>query len=379
MDEQSLVRIVSTAFSKEEISVAKNLLFDSVKIKKRNIKRKNDKQDSKAQRELHDILGLFKGIDPEEIPTFVAKDLQKLLPVNFDHVDVTKLLKDLLVLQKDIRDIKESYVTQEDFQVLKSDVTNLKTTSIVNNFEPPNFVNMKRGTVKFNDDFSYDSGPIGMLHVSSGSGTLLQDTFQSAEHNISKRVAETADRQSTTADSTGMSHASGAGGGGAAARAAVKQPLPEQPERTSQVLDPQSERNSHGNSFLVAHPLEKEKSFSDVVGVGEWHVEEPDEKWIAVQRQRLKNKFIGNKGKANIEPSDTATYIFEKTRVVVEPVKINMKSQRNYDAYKIFVQRSKPIFMDASLWPDGISFRRFVNFNRKSSYEDKRELNNKSP
>lgn len=52
---------------------------------------------------MEDIIELLKGMDPEQVPIFVARDLQNYPPVNFDHVDVTRLLKEILVLQKEVR------------------------------------------------------------------------------------------------------------------------------------------------------------------------------------------------------------------------------------------------------------------------------------
>lgn len=89
MDEVALVQICESSFSIEEIKEAKNLLFTSIITSERNIQRKRD---GKASRDLNDIISLVKGTDPELVPIFVAKNLQKLPPVTFDHVDVTRLL-----------------------------------------------------------------------------------------------------------------------------------------------------------------------------------------------------------------------------------------------------------------------------------------------
>ncbi|RVE52249.1 hypothetical protein evm_003039 [Chilo suppressalis] len=39
------------------------------------------------------------------VPTFVAKELHKLPPVTFDHVDVTRLLKDINLLKANLADV----------------------------------------------------------------------------------------------------------------------------------------------------------------------------------------------------------------------------------------------------------------------------------
>ena len=158
MDEESISRICTTAFSEEEIVNAKNLLFDSVTAKQR---KKIRKRQGKTLRNIEDIVYLLKETDPEEIPIFVARDLQKLPPVHFDHVDVTRLLKDIVKMRNDIDRISAEYATMTDLHKVQKDLDALKNASIVNDFRFPCFVNNKRGTGGLHG-FEYDSGPMGI-------------------------------------------------------------------------------------------------------------------------------------------------------------------------------------------------------------------------
>ncbi|CAH2268488.1 jg16918 [Pararge aegeria aegeria] len=76
--------ICRQSFSEEMIE-AKCLLFESVP--QRKVKRKGEDTNS---RNIEDIIRLLKGTEPDDIPIFVAPDLQKLPPVSFDHVDRAK-------------------------------------------------------------------------------------------------------------------------------------------------------------------------------------------------------------------------------------------------------------------------------------------------
>lgn len=50
---------------------------------------------------------------------------------------------------------------------------------------------------------------------------------------------------------------------------------------------------------------------------------------------------------------------------------INMKKVKKYNAYKLYVSRSKlNLFLDDNFWPNGITFRRFVRFVYKSKSEN---------
>ncbi|XP_063360613.1 uncharacterized protein LOC134649713 [Cydia amplana] len=73
----------------------------------------NRKNEGRIQRNLTDIISVFRGTDPENIPIFVARDLHKLPPISFDHLDATRVLKDLLILKREVEDIKDNYVTRD--------------------------------------------------------------------------------------------------------------------------------------------------------------------------------------------------------------------------------------------------------------------------
>lgn len=101
MDDESVHQLCTTSFSEEEITRAKTLLYESTPIaKKMPLRRKEGKK--RMSRDLGDIISLMRGANPEIFPVFVAKDLHRLPPVTFDHVDVTRLLKDIIYLKNQL-------------------------------------------------------------------------------------------------------------------------------------------------------------------------------------------------------------------------------------------------------------------------------------
>lgn len=167
MDEVALASLCLSSFTEEDVVMAKNLLYDSVS--RRKTKRQGD---GKKKRNLDDIITLIKEMDPEELPIFVARELQKLPPVTFDHIDVTRLLKDIIVIQKEIRTIQENiykteveYVSTTEFQQLKLEIENLKRMTKNSNHDSESYVNTKRGAFCMQDSFSLncDSGPMGLI------------------------------------------------------------------------------------------------------------------------------------------------------------------------------------------------------------------------
>lgn len=132
---------------------------------------------------------------------------------------------------------------------------------------------------------------------------------------------------------------------------------------------------------------------TNVTTVGVTSKPSNEDEWKLVKRRSPKNRFEGKIGKAKVDgnskfraadtmiplfisnvakettPQDVSDYIFNKTKLIVKPRKINMRKERAYNAYKILVPKHKvSIFVDNDLlWPDGISFRRFVYINKQSS------------
>lgn len=54
-----------------------------------SIKRKNAISKGKRQRDQFDVISIFKEMDPEFVPIFVAQDLQRLPHVTSNHIDVS--------------------------------------------------------------------------------------------------------------------------------------------------------------------------------------------------------------------------------------------------------------------------------------------------
>lgn len=360
MDNESLIRICESAFSEDEIDKAKNLLFTTVKTVQKCISRRKQKK----QKDLEDIISVFKTSDPEQIPLFVAYDLHKLPPICFDHVDVTKLLKDLLVLRAEIMQIKTTYATKcelEDMKVV------FKSAETPVQFLNSNNINTKRG------GYMLDSGPIGLSHI----------TELTADADV------IATRISTNADQSGsdivlnapayrsLFHTEASGGS------------------QSTVIPPaliNSTLCSIQGTLSEKHPVgdkSKQRTMAEVVKDGVWKGNEQNA-WTLVRTRRTKrNRFTGMTGKAVSSPNgnfkaaesqiplfisnvnkettehDICEYIKTKTHEVVKLEKITMKKERPYNAFKVFVSKYKlDTFLNDNLWPEGIKFRRFIFFKK---------------
>ncbi|PZC81932.1 hypothetical protein B5X24_HaOG211718 [Helicoverpa armigera] len=124
MDEISFVPICESApnFKEADITTAKTILFEAANC------RSTIKGDGKNKRLLQDIIKVLKETEPASLPTFVAKDLHRLPPVTFDYVDVTSLLKDILVLKQNIHCIQTDYVKASELFQLHQEIENIKSS-----------------------------------------------------------------------------------------------------------------------------------------------------------------------------------------------------------------------------------------------------------
>jgi ribosomal protein S15P/S13E len=410
MDDESLSLICVSAFSESDIEEAKNLLFESIPTKKRKIVRKKDsrKKDGKALKDLDDIICLLRDTHSEDIPVFAARALEKLPPVLWDHVDVTRILKDIVNMQRDISLIKKDYANREDLDQLKSEMEALKDTSVVNTFALN--VNSRRGGY-LRDSFECQSGPMGLSpvpldnHKEPSVIPLQESAYRDIGQTLTSRSKRSPLRVNLPADSMSeqrtvtMTHP--------IISQLSESPPPQMPTVKSVITD--CVGHTDGAPVQLNGPTEQciknvksdgqttstsalssdkyTKSTAEITREGNWRTEVPNEEWIQVQRKRLRNRFSGHRGKAFSEPgnnfraaeikiplfiynvakgvsvSDITGYIKNKCQVDVNVEKVKMRIAKDYESYKVFVPKYKlNIFMSEDFWPEGVAYRRFIDF-----------------
>lgn len=359
MDNESLIRVCLSSFSETDIDDAKNLLFESLTTSQRKISRRKD---GKKQRDLEDIICLLKETDPDLIPIFVARNLQKLPPVTLDHDDVTKLLKDLLLMRTEIDTIKEKYATI-DFvhNQIKQESVNEKTSSY----------NLSKINTRKRGAFYLDSGPIGLTNLTS------------TDISASEVISEFNDLPPVNgAEYPSRSHA---------------------PVSDAVSVVPIGQSCASGPKIVVNKPTMAEL----VRRPGDWKLnDETKEEWTQVQRKKYRNRFIGQKGKAvteskdkfkaaetkvplfisnvnkNTSENDIIDYIRSKTKEEVSVEKVSSMKERPYNSYKLIVSKNRvDTFLCDSFWPDSITFRRFVHLRARSNnqHDDKTTALNVKP
>ncbi|KAG7302440.1 hypothetical protein JYU34_012345 [Plutella xylostella] len=406
MDKESLVRICKSAFSGEDIVEAKDLLFGCTSRAK--VTRRGQ---GKEPRDLEDMICLFNAMTgSKQLPTFVARELHKLPPTTFDHVDVTRLLRDIVAVQADLRQIQEKYaaditqyVTISDFEQLKAELDLLKVSSVPPGVKTGNnapFVNMHRGAFCAGDSWEQvcDSGPIGLAHIDANRSLTPESCAIKPVRAASVEVARAP---------PSLSYAQ------TVQHAPVS--LTQSPEVASK------ERNMNMGRVEVGHMSTDARADKQLISMTQRSTsnhndlttpprisdnEEGGGEWVQVERRRRRtpSRYTGRQGKAVLNESSKfkaaetkiplyiynvsketnaehiAEYILEKTNINIVPYKMVMRGSKTYDSYKIYVPKSKLyLFEDDEFWPYDIYFRRYFFTGAKKDNNNMMNLETNNP
>ncbi|CAG4979678.1 unnamed protein product [Parnassius apollo] len=121
--ELGLIQICLSAYSYDDIEFARQTVYKLLAPQKRITRRKEGSEKNSLQ----EIIKLIKEFEPDCLPVFVAKDLNKLPPVTFDSIDVTTFLKDMALLKKEIAALPtSSNPYSSSLESLKKDLADVK-------------------------------------------------------------------------------------------------------------------------------------------------------------------------------------------------------------------------------------------------------------
>lgn len=121
LPEPAILQLCLKTYTSDEIDSARSIVYNLLAPTKRAPRRKEGCE----QKCLQEIIKIIKEYEPDKLPTFVAKNLNKLPPVTFDYIDVTTFLKELLVIIKnDIAGLKTSKPTSDDISEPLSSLKN---------------------------------------------------------------------------------------------------------------------------------------------------------------------------------------------------------------------------------------------------------------
>ncbi|XP_026319259.1 uncharacterized protein LOC113229792 [Hyposmocoma kahamanoa] len=359
MDEESIRRICTTSFSTVEVTEAKKLLCDSIPSKVRRITRKGE---GKSQRDIEDIICLFKETDPDLTPIFVARDLNKLPPITFDYVDASKLLRDINLLQRDLKLVQDAYVSKQEYSKLRIELDALKSASLVNNFNNTcNFnenlnVNQRlRGAYLLNNS-DVDSGPMGINFSDIGES-------RNPEVDLKIGIQRTQVMDAAVPSVCDESPAR---------PMLASPPVPEPRQAVCDVSDQLSapaKKTCFSSAFVAEANVDKGNEWITVINNKKKSKRYENKIGLATQLSNFKSAnlkvpiFLSNVHK-DTKPEAISDYVYKQTNEKISLIEIAQRKERGYNAFKMFVPRHKLyMFLEEKLWPEGVIFRRFINFN----------------
>lgn len=124
VDDATLIRICLLTFTKKEIERSKVTLFETVPIITRGPIRRYA---MKEERDLAEIINVFRTTREEDIPVFVAMDLEKLPPTTLDEIQMCKdLLNDIVNINAKIDNMKRRKVNN-NLQEIRNEILPLKS------------------------------------------------------------------------------------------------------------------------------------------------------------------------------------------------------------------------------------------------------------
>lgn len=406
VDDVTMVRMCTSKFKSDEIKNSKTLLFDTTPT---DVRKRIRKSKGKEDRDVIDIIHIFKSTEPDTIPVFVARQLDKLPPILMDHLDCSQLLKDISKLRTDIEIMKTKFATIDSLDELKAAVFRIQNDSL----PPPTSafkINKKRGAW-------CDSGPMGLSHDfnmtvndSHNNNEITPPLPQYREMKVAQEKQTELvlnGRQRTSSTGSGRADAgAGCGAGGdsspppalpspAPARSVSSSPSHETGLVASAEVTSLATSHTHGAGPLTA--IDKGSCSREVK-------ENNNEGWQTVQRRKVtKYRYSGKAGVArdlectfraaerripmfitnvhmSTAESDIVNHILSKTQESVFLEKINMKYERGHKAYKFLISETNlSKYMDETLWPTGVIFRRFVShkqrYGKSNHYRDKDGIN----
>ncbi|XP_047534371.1 uncharacterized protein LOC125069012 [Vanessa atalanta] len=387
MDEISLVQICESNFNDADISTAKTILFEAANC------RSTRKGDGKNKRLLQDIIKVLKENEPASLPTFVAKDLHRLPPVTFDYVDVTSLLKDILVLKQNIHCIQTDYVKASELFQLQLEIENIKTQS-----------EKQIGAKSCNGFFSNNE----------------------AKH-VPSELATNTHAPCCVPSSTPLSFLAPAQSGNAAlATASVREPPPAPATTSLPVLTlapvrvtPSADRTENdititpkptelrnSNKTQSRRRTDRSVNTTELIDNTLDEINFNDTFTTVVNNKKKKKTYTGNKnpnqqGKATLTSNklkivpklsyiyasrfdkhttenDIYDFIKDCGHTVIKVEKLVQYKDTIFSSFKVTIkQDQESVFLSAEFWPCGVEYRKFT-FKRKFYKEDNPRPNNEN-
>lgn len=356
LDELSIVQICSTSFSDGEIEEGKAKLFNALPEDCRGGRLVTRKGEDKSKKNIKDVLKLLKEADHKDHPIFVAQDLDKLPPVTFEHVDVSRLLRDLACMKSELENLRHDAVSKTELTTFETKITSeiaslsstIRATDNRQNNTPKNHLaenkytnlNKKNHVSKLADLCTDKNTPLSGENSSKSKRPiqLFSSQPQAGASSSANTISEPAFHTPTYRDITLRPSLA------SLETAAV----------THRKVEPRTNVNRHDDSFIrVEYKKNKRPKYNkNMIGMSQKaSVLEVAESTTAVYISRLKKHIQADKIKEHIQSRDVECHSVQL---------LEQRYRTNFNSFKAVIPTEKlKTFLSVDFWPKGIKYRRF--------------------
>ncbi|XP_022824467.1 uncharacterized protein LOC111354990 [Spodoptera litura] len=336
LDDSSIMQVCMSTFKTEEIDIARLILFTTLHKYNQIPCRKQDSSEDI----LKDIITLMKNTDPDDLFTFVAKDLSKLPPpITFD---ITRIFEDITSLKDCVAELKTKLeVSNSTISDLRAEVALLRST--ISESISPGPCNMNTIREAANAETSRKSMVANVSPVETESVAL-----HAAATGTSVLVQERVDTLSTNCVYANVASAS--------------QSITSQKKEVAQTKQDQANQTSskkdtcdHGGSIKVEKKNKKKKPFCrNQRGTAP---KEPD---MVLRSAKPTTQLYLSRLHHSMTVENVVEYIRELTGLTLRVERLEPRYKMNYESFVVRVPSDYlHIFLDEEFWPTGVVYRRF--------------------
>ena len=130
-----LLKITCDFYNEQEVENAKMVAFNTCGFAT-NERMKRRQGPNRHASNVGDLIELLHKVPPRRMPKFVALNINRLPPIDTNHIDISVLLvemrnmrtqlTDLLSLKQEIEEIKKSNEITEDIRLMRNEITSIK-------------------------------------------------------------------------------------------------------------------------------------------------------------------------------------------------------------------------------------------------------------
>ncbi|XP_046976479.1 uncharacterized protein LOC124542592 [Vanessa cardui] len=330
----------SSNFKEDEISRGKVLLFQTLgKIHKMPSRRRDG-----TQKSIQDIIDLLKMTDPDDVPAFVAKELHKLPPVTFDHVDVTRLLKDITYLKTTLAEVESKLeASDKTISELRAEVVQLRSATSECRSHDASNVNMRRGA----------KNALG--------GSFVFATVDSADD--ASRHSAASSTPPIEALSQRNSPIPKSAYAAVAAKPAASQSKTQKEGKQIQIVQTHEDLRQPGlktnrvdaDGFVKVEKKKEKPSSRNQCGSAQ-----PSDAGTSLRTAVPTTQLYLSRLHYSTKAEEIVEYIRMKTTWILRVVKLESRYNVNFNSFVVRVPTQHlATFMQQSFWPTGVVFRRF--------------------